>query len=138
MKVFGASAVVSQDQARVRTQEPRVSRRPVRIGHDLIAGTTSGAADTVYTVRDGVLFEVKRLTVVNTSGSAVTLDLHTVPSAGSIADGNTEINALSIAANTAVDLTDMIGGLYDAGTTFQAWAGTTNVLVVHGWGEEIL
>lgn len=126
------------DQYRVRTQTDAVTSRPVPIPHALVAGTTSGAADTVYTVRSTVLFRVRKLAVVNTSGAAASLNLHSVPSAGSIATGNTEISSLTIPGNTVVDLTEYVGGLYEGSTTFEAWAGTTNVLVVHGWGEEIL
>lgn len=125
-------------QYRVRTQDEAVDRRFVPIAHTLIAGTTSGAADTVYTVRDNAAVIVRRLSVANTSGSAATLTMHAVPSGGAIAAGNTEIGGMSIAANSSVDLTELIGGFYDEGTTLEAFAGTTNVLVLHGWAEEIL
>lgn len=126
------------DQIRVRTQDGGVARRPVPINNTLIAGTTSGAADTIFTVRDGILFEVKRLVVVNTSAGNVSLDLHSVPSGGSIATNNTEVSNYIVPSDSEVNFTELIGGLYEPGTTIQAWAGSTNVLVIHGWGEEIL
>ena len=37
---------------------------------------------------------------------------------------NAELKGYSVAANTAVDLTDMVGGLYQAGTVIKAYSGT--------------
>jgi hypothetical protein len=83
------------------------------------------------------MFEVKRLAVANVTGSAATLTLHTVPDGGSIATGNAEMVGYSVAANTAVDLTDFLGGLYEGGATLQCWSNTNGALVIHGHGEEI-
>lgn len=130
--------VLLGETQRTREEGQRVSSRKVPIPHLLVAGTTSGAADTLYTVRSGVIAEIKRLVVTNTSGTAATLTLHAVPSAGSIATANAELVGFSVDANKAVDLTNLIGGMYAQGTTLEAFAGTTNVLVVHGWVEEIL
>ena len=69
---------------------------------------------------------------------AATLGLNAIPSGGSIGDGNAELKGYSVAANTAVDLTDMVGGLYQAGTVIKAYSGTGSALVLHGWGEEVL
>jgi hypothetical protein len=126
-------------EQRVRFNDGSVpSTRLSPITHTLITGTSSGAANTIYAVRAGISAKVERLTVVNTSGSAVALTLHAVPDAGSIATGNTELGGVSIPANTAADLTDFIGGFYGPGTTLRAFAGTGSVLVMHGWVEEIL
>ena len=126
-------------QQRIRTQNDEffVARRPLPIGKKLIAATTSGTAETFYTVRDKKMFEIKRLVVSNTSGSAATLTLHAIPSGDSIGTANTELAAKSVAANDAMDLTDLVGGLYDAGTELKVYAGTTNVLIIDAWGEEI-
>ena len=115
-----------------------VESRSVPIPHLNITATAIGSAETLFTVRDNVSFEVKRLTVVNTTGSAATLSLHTVPSGGSAATGNFEIAGLSVAANTVTDLSDLVGGLYEAGTTFEVYSGTNGALVIHGWGQENL
>lgn len=126
------------DQIRVRTQDQAVGRRPVPISHVTISGTATGTANTVYTVRTGVLLEVRRLVVSNITGTAATLTLHTIPSGGSIGDANAELKGFSVPANKAEDLTDLIGGLYAPGTVFSAYSGTANALVVHGWAEEVL
>lgn len=68
----------------------------------------------------------------------MSLSLHSVPSGGTIGAGNTELAAVSIPANTSSDLTDFIGGLYEAGTTLEVYASSGSALVVHGWVSERL
>jgi hypothetical protein len=115
-----------------------VEARKVPIAHLLVTGTSAGASQVLFTVRPGVAFRVQRLAVANITGSAVTFSLNSVPPGGSIGDGNAELRAVSIPANTAADVTDVIGGLYPAGTVLRAYAGTGSALVAHGWGEEVL
>lgn len=123
----------------VRTQSEvgHVSDRSIPLPHLLVTATSSGAAQTFYTVRAGVLLKIKRLSAMNTSAGAVVLNVHSIPSGGSIGTGNTEI-AISIPANTAADFSDYIGGLYAAGTVIAAYAATGGVIVLHGWAEEVL
>lgn len=127
-------------EIRVATQPTGgvIPARDVPIDHLLITGTTSGAAQTLYTVRAGVMLKVRRLAVANLTGSAATLSLNAIPSGGAIGDGNAELKGYSVAANTAVDLTEIVGGLYQAGTVIKAYSGTGSALVLHGWGEEVL
>ncbi len=127
-----------EQRIRVSDPSPIIGKRFVPIDHLLITGTSSGAAQTLYTVRVGVMLKVGQLAVANTSASPVALTLYSVPDGGSVATGNMELGAVSIAANTSVDLTHLVGGLYKAGATLRAFAGTGSVLVLHGWGEEIL
>lgn len=125
-------------EQRVRLNESPVRTRYVPIDHLRITATASGSAQTLHTVRAGVMLKIGRLSVANTTGSAATLTLHSIPSGGSIGADNTELAALSIAANTAVNLTELIGGLYQTGTAIKAYSGTNGALILHGWGEEIL
>lgn len=120
------------------TREGPITSRAVPLSHLLVAATTSVGADTFYTVRSGVMLKIRQLAVSNTSGSAATLTINSIPSGGSIGAGNSELTGYSIAANTSVDLTPLVGGLYEAGTVLKAYSGTTNVLTLHGWGEEVL
>jgi hypothetical protein len=129
---------MSEQRVRVDQSAGFVSLRPIPLTHLLITATTSGSAQTFATVRTGVILRVSRLAVVNVTGGAATLSLHSVPSGGTIGNGNAELLALSVAANTAVDLTDRIGGLYGAGTTLHAYSGTGSALVLHGYAEEVL
>lgn len=115
-----------------------VERRAVPIPHLNITATSSGAAQTLFTVRENVTLEVKRLVVTNTTGTAATITLHTIPSGGSIGVGNAELTATNVPANAPADCTDFIGGLYEQGTTFEVYSDTNGALTIHGWGEEIL
>lgn len=124
--------------SRVQLQDEFVKSRRVPIEHTQIAGTDTGTADTIYTVRTGVSLVLQHLSAVNITGTAATLSLHAVPSGGSIGNSNYELAAVSIPANTAVNLTDFVGQYYAAGTTLEAYSGTTNALVIHGWAEELL
>jgi hypothetical protein len=126
------------NQFRVRTNDGRqVSTYLAPITHTQISGTGSGSANTIYTVGQSAAL-VKRLAVANTTDTGVNLTLHAVPSGGSIATGNTELNEYAIAADTSVDLTELIGGYYQEGTTLQAFASSANALVMHGFVEESL
>lgn len=128
---------MTEQRVRINTGVQQ-QERPTPIEHVLITGTTSGAAQTIFTARERTLAEVKRLAVANTSASPVTLSLHSVPAGGAIGTGNAELGAVSIPANTSSDLTDFVGGLYEAGTTLEVYAGTASVLVIHGWVSEKL
>lgn len=127
-----------EQRIRISDPSPIVGRRFVPIDHTLITATSSGAAQTIYTVRTGVMLKLGGLSVANTSGSAVALTLYAVPDGGSVGTGNMELGAASIPANSSADLTPYIGGLYKAGATLRVFAATGSVLVIHGWGEEIL
>lgn len=127
-----------EQRVRISDVSKPVPARFVPIEHLLVTATSSGSAQTLYTVRAGVMLKIGRLTVANTSASAAPLTLYAVPDGGSVGTGNMELGAVSIPANSAADLTPYVGGLYKAGATLRVFAGTGGVLVVHGWGEEIL
>jgi hypothetical protein len=124
-------------ERRFITEAGHVAERPIPLEHLLITATASGSAQTFHTVRAGVMLKVKQLAVMNTDSSARTLTLNAIPSGGAIGTGNTEL-AVSIPANSASALTDYIGGLYAEGTVLKAYASAASVLVLHGWGEEVL
>lgn len=127
-----------EQRIRISDPAPIVGKRYVPIDHLLITATSSGSAQTLYTVRAGVMLKLGGLSVANTSGSAVALTLYGVPSGGSVGTSNMELGAVSIPANSSADLTPYVGGLYKSGATLRVFAGTGSVLVIHGWGEEIL
>ncbi len=128
------------NELRVRTDSEAgiVATRAVPLAHLLITATSSGGAQTFYTVRSGVMLRIKRLTVANITGSAATLSINSIPSGGSIGDSNCEAKGVSVPANSVNDLTDYVGGLYTAGTVIKVYSGTGSALVIHGWAEEIL
>lgn len=121
---------------RVRTEEgnPLVGARPIPLRHLRL----SDSLQTFATVRSGTMLRVTGLSVVNVTGSAATITLHSVPPSGAAGDGNAELKAFSVAAATSVDLTALVGGLYEAGTTLEAVSSVDQALVLHGQAEEIL
>lgn len=127
----------AEQQVRIFEGDQYVASRLVPVSKTLITATTGGTAQTIWTVQDQKAFEVTRLVASNITSTAATLTLHAVPDGGSIGSGNAEIVGYSVAANTAVDITDLVQGLYPSGTTLQAWSGTTSALVVSGYGKEL-
>lgn len=122
----------------ITSSDQGVKERKVPIPSVLIAATTEAGADTFYTVRTGVAFQVNHLVVSNIGTPAVAITLHSIPSGGTIGAGNIELGAVDVPANESINLTDRIGGFYSSGETLKVYAATTNRLVIHGWGTEIL
>lgn len=125
-------------EIRAKTPDPRVAARSIPIGHLQVTGTGTGSAQTLLTVRTGVLLVVKHLACVNTTSASATLSIHAVPSGGTIGTSNAEMISVPIPGYTTADLTDYIGQMYEGGATLQAYSGTSGAIVVHGWAEEIL
>lgn len=96
----------------------------------------TSASDLFATVT-GNAMRVARLTACNTTGTAATLTLHVVPDGSSIADSNAELVGYSIAANDAVDLTDLIGGLYGQNAEVRVWSDTANAITLSGYFEDV-
>lgn len=120
------------------TDDLGVRSRKVPIRHTLISATSLATANVFYTVRDGVAFEVNGLSVVNTIASGVALTVHAVHPDETQGTGTIEISQMTIPGNSAVDLSDLIGGMYETGTELKAFAANANVLNIHGRGSEIL
>lgn len=125
--------------ARVRTEQEaqRLTKRETPIDLVNITATTLGTAQTVYTIRSDAAFKVKRMTLANTSVSDVTFSLFIVPPSGSAATSNAIFYQVLVLANSTSDLTDFIGGFYRKGYRFMAFAGSSGVLNIGGWGEEV-
>lgn len=101
--------------------------RPVPIG-PAVLGAASMAVATVPAQEIG---RVMRLAVCNPTAAAVSLTVTVLPPGGSEL---AQISAMEIEANTSVDLTDLIGGLYVSGT---AIAALGEDLVLSGWMEAL-
>ena len=83
--------------------------------------TTS--AVTYYTAGAGQRATISQATATNTTAGAVTVTVYLVPSAGSAGDSTTILGAKSIAANTTVILSELIGHNIEPAGTIQALAG---------------
>ena len=101
----------------------------------LLTATTEGAAQTLATVREGSNAIVKRLVACNQTGSAVAVTVYFIPSGGTIGASNREITAISVPANSNLDLTEMIGGLYSEGTVVKAFAASGTAILMAGYIE---
>tara|TARA_R100001086_G_scaffold46452_1_gene20507 strand:+ start:106 stop:513 length:408 start_codon:yes stop_codon:yes gene_type:complete len=121
----------------VINRQPETGGRRAPLDKLLVTATTSGAAQTLLTVRSDRAAYIERLVVSNITGIAATLNLDAVPDGDSISTATAELRGVSIAANTAVDLTSLIGGFYGPGTTLEVWAGTGSALMLSGHFEDV-
>lgn len=97
----------------------------------------TATAAIFHTVADGRALRVERLVVANVTGTAATLTLYAVPDGGSPATTNAALVGLSVPANSALDLTNMIGGYYGPGVTLQALSDTAAALNLSGYFEDV-
>lgn len=124
----------------VRDDTQYAQRRPYPIDPFIIAASaeSSGAAP-FFTVPDDIpLFQITRLVVGNLDSSPHVFSLSYVPSGGGIATVQRELTDYSVQANSSIDITNIIRGMYEAGTVIRAWtSGTTSQLVIRGFGDAI-
>lgn len=109
-----------------------VDNRSVPVEGLTITATSSGGAQTLFTTEEQVVTHVDRMTVVNITGTAATLSLHMVPDGGTIGNGNKELDAFNVPANTTLPVQDLLGGAYPPGTTCEVYSGTNGSLVIRG------
>lgn len=110
--------------------------RLVPIAHVTISATTEGAANTVYTVQDRKILKVDRLVAFNSNALAVDLTVHSIPDGGTIGAGNVECTSYAIPAGEALEVHDIIGGLYEGGTVLKAYCSIASAVIMHGYGSE--
>lgn len=101
-------------------------------------GVTSPVT-ALYTAPAATRTIVDKMTATNIDAStARTVTVNIVPSGGSAGSDNTITSVLSIAANTAVDLTEIKNHILAAGDAIWVTAGTANKIVVRLSGREIV
>jgi hypothetical protein len=86
------------------------------------AGVVIGASDATRAI--------DAATVTNTTGSAATLTLWQVPSAGSRADANVLVKDLSVLADTTIALAPIINHAISRGATIHAEASAASSLTL--------
>jgi hypothetical protein len=96
-------------------------------GKQLAQAQLTTSAAIVYTVPASSVTKIENATVTNITATPATVTIHVVPSGGSVANTNAVEFARSIAANTSVQLTSLIG-YQNAGATIRALAGTATAL----------
>lgn len=73
------------------------------------------AATTLVTGAANSRTYLDKITVTNTTGSAVTVTVNVVPSGGSVGAGNVLENSYSIAANTSYSFPNIVGQILNPG-----------------------
>ena len=97
---------------------------------------TTGAI-AYYTTSAKVRAILRKVTVINTAGGAVTVSIYLVPPGGAAGAANIVVPALSLAAGTPADI-DIAGHVLVAGgASLQALAGSGASITLHVSGYEI-
>lgn len=107
----------------------RTEFEPLPIQRELAALPVTAlttSAQTILTVPAGRFFQIGCMHLINTTGSAVTVDVHRVPSGGSLAAGNEIIPSESIFAKS-VSSTERFCRMLGPGETLQALASASGV-----------
>jgi len=85
---------------------------------------------TTSTGSGNVTAKITRAVFINTANSGITLTVGLVPSGGTLAAGNTLINALTIPANQTYISPELAGMVIPAGSTLHASAGTGADIII--------
>ncbi len=95
------------------------------------------SASTLYTAPASTKTIIDKFTVTNTDSSARTVTIHLVPSAGSASTANKIVDALSVAANTSVEIEQLKNHILAAGGFISALASSAAVVNARASGREI-
>lgn len=98
--------------------------------------TTSAA--TYYTVPTGVTAYIRKLSLLNSTGGAVTATVHLVPNGGTANATNMVISAQSIAAGASYQCPEVEGQALAAGATIQALASAGTAISLRGTALEMV
>jgi len=104
---------------------------PTKLGQTAITGTIA----TLYTVPTGYRTFVKDLNICNTTGGAVTVNVHLVPKAGTAGTANAILYTYSIAANTTYRWTGV--QIMNEEETIQVKGSTTGLTITASGAEAI-
>lgn len=102
---------------------------PAKLGQAAITGATT----TLYTVPASTRTMVKELDICNTTGGALTVNVHLVPSAGSAGTANALLYGTSISANTTLQWSGV--QVLNAGDTIQIQASGVGLTISASGGE---
>ena len=91
--------------------------------------------NTVYTCPVNTRTFIKDINVCNTTGAAITVNVHLVPSGGAADTTNALVYGYSIAANSYWQRTG--SQIMNAGDTIQAKASTTGTTITISGGEGV-
>lgn len=100
---------------------------------DLGQAPLTGTIATVYTVPAATRALLKCFDLANTTGAAITVDVHKVPSGGGATTANAIMIGVSVAANSTLQWTGLQVML--PGATLQARASAVGVTISASGGE---
>lgn len=100
------------------------------------AKQAAGSVTTEYTAPSSTRTIIDKFTATNTTGGAVTLTIHIVPSGGSVDATNKILDAYSIAANTFLDLSQMQNHVLAAGDIIAVGASAATSITIRASGRE--
>lgn len=92
---------------------------------------------TLVTARADAYFLTEGLFAANVTAGALTVSVSLVAPAGSATSANAVVQALSVAANTTVQLVGATGLLIPPGYTLQGACSSNNGVNLFGWGWNI-
>jgi hypothetical protein len=98
----------------------------------------ANAATEYYTCPSGTKTIIDKITCTNTHSSAITVSIYLVPADQTVAENYQIIDTLSIAANTARDMTELQNHILNEGEAIHAIASTGGEVVIRGSGREIV
>ena len=102
---------------------------PTLLGRGAVAATLT----TRYTVPASTRTFVKDICIANTTGGALTVDVHFVPTAGTAGTDNAILYGVSIAANSTLQWTG--NQILDAGDFIQDKGSSTGLTINISGGE---
>lgn len=97
----------------------------------------ANSATTEYTCPADTKAVIHRFTATNTTGGAVTLTIYIVPNGGSAGATNKVLSALSIAANTTTDITQIQDHVLDESDFIAVEASAATSITIRCSGREI-
>ncbi|NJM13956.1 MAG: hypothetical protein HC889_20820 [Synechococcaceae cyanobacterium SM1_2_3] len=120
-----------------RQRQEIESQRPLQTRQEVPLVRAQTTYSTLVTARADAYFKMEGLWAANVDGSARTVSVALVAPAGSPSAANALVFALSVAANTTVELTGASKILIPPDYTLQVTASANDMINVYGWGMNI-
>lgn len=95
------------------------------------------SATTEYTCPGSTYAIIDKFTATNISAGAVALTVYIVPSGETLGDNHIIIDALSIAAGTCLDLSELQNQILKASDVISVFAASANAIVIRASGREV-
>lgn len=104
---------------------------------NLVPSVQLGVAIATHYTATNVRAILDKVTLSNTTGGAITVDLHLVPNGGSATATNKILSAKSIGANSTDTCPEVVGHVLEPGGTIQALASAATSVGLRVSGREV-